>query len=149
MGGDEGASEPGTNPAEQITSQRAALVDLLEELPETRLSKPTPRAGWTLRHELSWLAASDEELLRRLDPAHDAGSDDAAWRRLRGQAMHTAQELRLAALREHLEASGARVAASLESNASRLAERTIRAAVDAHLEHAAAALTSLHRVLSK
>lgn len=149
MGADEGGSEPASSLADQVSAQRATLVELLEGLPETRLSKSTPRQGWTLRHELSWLAASDEELLQRLDPVPGATSDEARWRRVRGQAMHTAQELRLAALREHLDASGARVSASLETHASRLEERAVRAAVELHLEHASAALASLRGVLAK
>lgn len=148
MGGDEAGSES-ANPAARVSTQRAALVELLAELPETRLSKPTPRQGWTLRHELSWLAASDEELLRRLDPAPGALADDAQWRRVRGQAMHTAQELRLAALREHLETSGARVAESLQAHATRLDERAVREAIDQHLEHADAAVDAVRGVLAK
>lgn len=149
MGGDEVGTEPATTPAARVVALRATLVQLLEELPETRLSKQTPRQGWTLRHELSWLAASDEELLQRLDPALGTPSDEAQWRRVRGQAMHAAQELRLAALREHLEASGTRVAGSLEAHAPRLEERAIREAIEQHLEHANGALEALRGVLAK
>lgn len=149
MGGDAGGTESSTDPAGRVSVQRATLVQLLEDLPETRLSKPTPRQGWTLRHELSWLAASDQELLQRLDPDDESTRDEEHWRRVRGQAMHAAQELRLAALREHLKASGARVTAILEAQTTRLEERPIREAVGRHLEHGTAALNSLRGVLAK
>ena len=45
---------------EQIKSLRTDLLALLEKLAETRLTRPTTRQGWTLRHEICWLVAADE-----------------------------------------------------------------------------------------
>ena len=127
----------------RLSSLRSELVALIEELPETRLSQPTQRHGWTLRHELSWLAAADEELRQRLEPPAGTDHEEPHWRRVRGEAMFAAQELRLAALREHLAASGASVAASLEAHADRLEEPAIRRAIAEHQRHTKGAIELL------
>lgn len=148
MGGDESGTALGASAAVHA-ARRAELIELLTELPETRLSKPTPRHGWTLRHELAWLAAADEELLQRLEHRLSGATDEPHWRRVRGQAMHTAQEMRLAALRDHLEASGARVSASLEAHEDRLREGAIRDALTEHLGHSDAAIATVRAILAK
>ena len=147
MGGDVAGTEPAPSAAARCAAERATLVELLGDLPETRLSKATPRHGWTLRHELAWLAAADEELIQRLELAVNTTTDEPHWRRVRGEAMHAAQEMRLAALREHLEGSGARVVASLEAHTERLEDPAISAAIQAHLDHGNAAIQTLKGVL--
>lgn len=134
---------------DRFQASRQELLALLDELPETRLSKLTSRQGWTLRHELAWLAAADEELLQRLEIAFGSASDEPHWRRVRGEAMHAAQELRLAALREHLGASGERANASLSEHASRLQDPVIRDNVEAHESHTQTALTALRTALGR
>ena len=142
-------STTAATPAARLGALRTELVTLLEELPETRLSKPTPRHGWTLRHELSWLAAADEELRQRLELATGGAADEPHWRRVRGEAMHAAQELRLAALREHLEESGSRLLASLEAHSERLEESAIRDAIETHVGHGETAIATLRTVLGR
>lgn len=137
------------SPIERFQASRKELLALLDELPETRLSKPTTRQGWTLRHELSWLAAADEELLQRLEIAFGSASDEPHWRRVRGQAMHAAQELRLAALREHLGSSGERASASLRTHEPRLHEVAIRGNVEDHESHTQTALAALRTALGR
>lgn len=149
MSTDEANATTEADPVARLRSLRAELVTLLEALPETRLSKPTPRQGWTLRHELSWLAAADEELRRRLDLATSDAAEAPHWRRVRGEAMHQAQEMRLAALREHLANSGASVSDSLEAHAPRLDEPPIREAVEEHRRHTETALETLRTILAK
>jgi len=149
MGGGTADDGAASNAAHRLSSQRTELIERLGDLPETRLSKPTPRHGWTLRHELAWLAAADEELLQRLALAAGSTSNEPHWRRVRGEAMHAAQEMRLAALRTHLEESGVRAAASLREHEARLEQPPIRDALESHDAHAAAALASLIAVLAK
>ena len=146
---DEASTTSTADAAEQFSTLRTELVALLEELPETRLSKLTMRQGWTLRHELSWLAASDAELRERLDHGAAVSIDERHWRRVRGQAMHSAQELRLAALREHLAASGEQVAASLAEHADRLTEASAGTALETHSGHAATAIAAVRTAMGK
>ena len=127
------------SPAAVLRGLRDALVARLEELPETRLSKLTRRHGWTLRHELAWLAAADAELSARLELAAGGATgaaggsiEEPRWRRLRGEAMHAAQELRLHALRDHLAESGRAATASVERRGPLLATAAARAAIAAH-----------------
>jgi hypothetical protein len=140
--------------AEQLRSLRTALLDLIEELPETRLYRATDRLGWTIKHELSSLAAADEELehvLERLreGPAHA----ELQLRRFRGERMWVAQELRLTPLREHLAATGERALAAVEAHAQELADeplsiagRELASARDYLEAHLAAAQRALRRI---
>jgi hypothetical protein len=115
MPDDQPALDPRAAAAE-LRSLRAGLLDALERLPEARLYGHTPREGWTLRHTLSALAAADAELEHVLEAARRAGMLPPP-RRLRGEAMHRAHELRLPALRSHLAERTEHAAASLEAAA--------------------------------
>src|SRR3546814_1647050 len=106
---EDNGGQPGAVLAREWREPRQALLALVEKLPETRASRNTERPGWTLKHELAHLASLDEELRHFLDSAraglrdHDGLHHEAlGLRRVRGQAMHAAQEMRLARLREHL-----------------------------------------------
>ncbi|MCK9486125.1 MAG: hypothetical protein M0R73_05395 [Dehalococcoidia bacterium] len=96
---------------------RVFALEVAATIPETRIYRGTERAGWTLKHELSHLAALDAEVLHLLRlPTPGAGRPDAvAVRRLRGQAMHRAQDMRLAALRAHLGEMGEETACAIEA----------------------------------
>ena len=149
MSTDQANAITGTGPVARLSSLRTELVALLETLSETRLSKPTAREGWTLRHEICWLAAVDEELRQRLEHAAGSSAEEPQWRRVRGVAMFEAQDLRLAALREHLVSSGSSVAASLETHAARLEEPAIHDAIEAHHADTATAIETLRAALAK
>ena len=129
---------------------RGVILGLAEQMPETRLGRATERVGWTVRHELAHLAVLDRDIAHVLERAA-AGAADAvddareavALRRMRGQAMFAAQELRLSALRQHLADAGERAAAAIEAQATLLG-RPVRVAgqeattVAGHLDHALA-----------
>jgi hypothetical protein len=149
MATDEATASTEANPSDEGAALRARLISLLEDLPETRLSKTTPRLGWTLRHELSWLAAADEELRQRLELTAAASEDEPRWRRIRGEAMHEAQELRLAALTAHLEASGTSLGTSLERHAARLNEPAVSEAQEALTKHLQGTVTTLEDILGR
>jgi uncharacterized damage-inducible protein DinB len=132
---------------------RGLVLGLAEQLPETRLGRATERAGWTIRHELAHLAVLDRDITHVFDRAAAAGEsaveaiEDAreaiALRRMRGQAMFAAQELRLTPLRQYLAEAGERAASTIESQAAllgqpvRIAGREA-ATVSEHLDHALA-----------
>jgi len=102
--------------AQQWREARTAVLELVAKLPETRAYRPTDRPGWTLKHELSHLLSLDEELRHFVESAR-AGLPDhnvVGLRRVRGQAMHAAQEMRLGRLREHLAVAGEATAAAIE-----------------------------------
>lgn len=126
------------------------LLGLAEQLPETRLGKATERAGWTVRHELAHLAVLDRDITHVFEraaatatEAFDEARDAIVLRRMRGQAMFAAQELRLTPLRAHLAEAGERAATAIEAQAGllgrpvRLAGREA-ATVAEHLDHALA-----------
>lgn len=129
---------------------RATLVSLAEQLPETRLGRATERAGWTVRHELAHFAVLDRDIThvfeRAASAAGDAvddGREAVALRRMRGQVMHAAQELRLTPLRRHLLEAGEHAAATIEAQAGLLGQPVRLAGREAgtvagHLEHAIA-----------
>ena len=137
---------------------RAALLETIEELPETRLYRPTDRPGWTIKHELSSLAASDEELAHVLGRLR-AGevSADLHLRRFRGERMWEAQELQLTPLREHLVATGERAVAAVEAHAHDLVDAplaivgrelsTARDYFDSHLEAARMGLQRIREAM--
>ncbi len=140
--------------AAQLRELRAALLGAIESLPETRLYRKTDREGWTLKHELSWLAAADEELEHVLERLREAeGALTLQLRRFRGERMWEAQELRLAPLREHLAATGHRAAAAVEEHAHHvvdrplgIAGRELATAADYLSAHLAVAREGLERV---
>jgi hypothetical protein len=135
--------------AASFRDSRHTLVELLESLPETRLSTATPRHGWTLRHELAWLAAADLELTTRIQLARDQTSDEPHWRRLRGEAMHLAQEMRLHALRDHLTQTGDQAATTLEAHPDATADAAVRAALADHGRATASATAVVEKVLGQ
>ena len=135
--------------AAAFRATRHALIELLEALPETRLSTATPRHGWTLRHELAWLAAADLELTTRIQLATGHATDEPHWRRLRGEAMHLAQEMRLHALRLHLAQTGDQAAATLESHPDATTTATVRTALADHTRATASATAIIEQVLSR
>ena len=129
---------------------RSTLLGLAEQLPETGLGRATERAGWTIRHELAYLAVLDRDVAHVFERAAtgaaeilDETREAIALRRMRGQAMFAAQELRLAALRQYLADAGERAAAAIEAQAGlfnhpvRLVGREATTVVE-HLEHALA-----------
>jgi hypothetical protein len=147
--------------AVQLRELRTALLEQIEALPETRLYRRTDRVGWTLKHELSSLAAGDEELVHILERLRSDDRPEAHQplhlRRFRGEHMWAAQELRLTPLRAHLEATGQRAAAAIEAHAHDIADRplaivgrelaTARDYLTAHLEGARSALERIRRVM--
>src|SRR6185436_208106 len=113
--------------AQRLRELRAALLELLAELPETRLGRQLPRDGWTLRHDLSALVGTDVELPVVLDALRAAAGETASppLRRVRGEAMHHAQLMRLSALRDTL-AAGLEPAAAALAAADELLARPLQ-----------------------
>ncbi len=145
---------PATSEAELPASQalgegRRRLIELLEGLPETRLSSDRPRIGWTLRHDLAWLAAADAELARLLEIPRGTEQPASYWRRVRGEAMHVAQELRLHLLRDHLTESGERAAAGLSAEPSSVDRASVRAALERHREATVTATAVVEEILAR
>lgn len=133
---------------EQLKSLRTELLTLLEKLPETRLTRPTTRQGWTLRHEICWLAAADEELRQRLELVAGTITEEPQWRRVRGVAMHEAQELRLAALCEYLDSSGRSLNASLKTHFEHLDVQILHSAIQSHNGDGSRAINTLRTALT-
>jgi hypothetical protein len=109
--------------ADELRAGRDALLNLARDVSESRIYRVTARPGWTLKHELAALAASDAELLHVLDelrrrPTLPTGGLDL--RRRFAESMHAMKELRLAELLDRLEADGARVAAAVRQHAQLL-----------------------------
>ncbi len=123
MSDNHATNEDGRTLAREWREAREALLELAAKLPETRAYRNTDRAGWTLKHELSHVAGLDEELRHLVESARAGLSDHQlpGLRRRRGQAMHAAQEMRLARLREHLAVAGEATAAALEEAGDALA----------------------------
>lgn len=144
-----GADEISLPDAATFRVARQALIELLEALPETRLSTSTPRHGWTLRHELAWLAAADLELSTRIQLAAGHATEEPHWRRLRGEAMHLAQEMRLHALRDHLSQTGEQAAATLEAHQDAVTNTTVHAALADHTRATASATAVVQQVLAR
>lgn len=147
--------------AREIREARRAVLEAIATLPETRMYRATERAGWTLKHDLSNLIARDAEIIHLLERAQQraAGaaidaSEAVDLRRIRGRAMHAAHEMRLAALREHLEHMGERAASAVEAAGEQL-ERPLAAAgreaetlVDlarAQVEHARTSIEAIRK----
>ncbi|TAJ21937.1 MAG: hypothetical protein EPO65_00260 [Dehalococcoidia bacterium] len=129
---------------------RGTLLGLAEQLPETRLGKATERAGWTVRHELAHFAVLDRDIAHVFERAAaeaghvvDEAREAVTLRRMRGQAMFAAQELRLTPLRAYLADAGERAAAAIEAHGALLAHPVKLAGREAatvaeHLDHALA-----------
>ena len=137
----------GTRLAREWREAHEALLELAAKLPETRAYRNTERVGWTLKHELAHVASLDEELRHFVESARTGWMDHhtPGLRRIRGEAMHAAQEMRLARLRDHLAAAGEATAAAIEDagealgGSVRLAEsegESIAELVRGHLERA-------------
>jgi hypothetical protein len=98
----------------ELRQARDALLELARRLPESRAYRATSRPGWTLKHELSALAAADAELLHVLEELRRRGVPlELDLRRRRAEAMHAVQNLRLNPLLDRLEHGGLRVAEAL------------------------------------
>lgn len=112
-----------------LVEVRAGLIEALSEMSESWLMRLTNevtdvpgRLGWTVQHEAAHHFADDVVLMRLLEQAA-AGVE--VWtrveaRRLRGEAMHVTQRMRLAELRDHLVASGERAVTAIEAGAPHL-----------------------------
>jgi hypothetical protein len=135
--------------ATAFRTARHTLIELLEVLPETRLSTATPRHGWTLRHELAWLAAADLELTTRIQLATTPPADEPHWRRLRGEAMHLAQEMRLHQLRDHLAETGKQAAATLKAHPDSPDAVAVRTALADHTRATASTIAIIEKVLDR
>jgi uncharacterized damage-inducible protein DinB len=116
------AENDGSVLAREWREARQAALELVAKLPETRAYRATDRAGWTLKHELSHLASLDAEIAHILASARQGVAQHLgpAVRRQRGEAMHRAQEMRLGALKEHLESAGEATADAIEDAAEAL-----------------------------
>jgi hypothetical protein len=108
--------------AEELAELRAAFIEALRTLPESRAYRATERAGWTLKHELSALGAADVELLHVLDELRRrSGTLTLELRRRRAETMHSLQPMRLTPLIERLEHDGQRVIEALTEHGHELA----------------------------
>jgi hypothetical protein len=141
-----GADRPHHPDATAFRASRHALIQLLEALPETRLSSATLRHGWTLRHELAWLAAADVELTTSIQLST---TDEPHWRRVRGEAMHLAQEMRLADLCAHLAQTGAQAASTLEAHSDAPNAPAVRTALTDHTRATISTTAALKKILSR
>ena len=125
----EGASLHDTQQiADELRTGRDALLNLARDVSESRIYRVTARPGWTLKHELAALAASDAELLHVLDelrrrPTLPAGGLDL--RRRFAEAMLVVQHLRLSRIVERLEGDGATLARQIGDHAE-LLERPLK-----------------------
>ncbi len=90
---------------------REKVVEVLGELPETRLSRPVPeKDGWTVRHSLTYLASLDVQVKSIISISALSAFES---RRLRGEAMFEAQYLRLRDLTPFLAESAETALSSL------------------------------------
>ncbi len=144
-----GADRTALPDAATFRANRSALIELLESLPETRLSTATPRHGWTLRHELAWLAAADLELMTRIQLASGQATEEPQWRRLRGEAMHLAQEMRLHALRDHLGQTGEQAAKTLEAHPDAVSDAAVRATLTDHTRATGSATAVVEGIVAR
>jgi hypothetical protein len=103
---------------DELAALRGELLETLDGLSEARLFQSTERDGWTVRHELSGMAAADHELLHVLEslaaeaaPVGESRSE--TLRRVRGEAMHRVQEQRLAGIRAQLGENATPVTAAI------------------------------------
>lgn len=134
---------------------REALLTRARSLSESRMYGRTSRPGWTLKHELSAVAAADGELLHVLgELARDVTPPPEGFdlRRRFGEAMLAVQELRLSAVVERLEAGGVEVVERLREHGAlldrplRIVGRELGSAAElaqAHVERVRAAVATL------
>jgi hypothetical protein len=127
---------------------RINLIQLLGQLPETRLSARTNRDGWTLRHQLSWIFALDLELNTRLSIASGENNNQQNWRRVRGEAMHKVQPLRLSEITTNLESTGKLVIDSMNTNSQYLTEPTTLNLLKIHMRDFHELKSHLERILN-
>ncbi|MBG93009.1 MAG: hypothetical protein CL792_03415 [Chloroflexi bacterium] len=127
---------------------RINLIQLLEKLPETRLSSRTKRDGWTLRHQLSWIFALDSELNARLSIASGKMSIQQNWRRIRGEAMHKIQPLRLSEITTNLESSGKSIFDLMNDNEQYLSESMVVDVLKIHMRDSQELKSHLENILS-
>ncbi len=112
--------------ARDLSEVRAGLIEALDGVSELWLQQmlrgDLARDGWTVQHEAAHHAADDALLVAMLEHAARGieGWSAAEARRLRGEAMHVVQRVRLTPLREHLTASGERAAEGLRAHAAHL-----------------------------
>ena len=132
-----GADRTALPDAATFRANRSALIELLESLPETRLSTATPRHGWTLRHELAWLAAADLELMTRIQLASGQATEEPQWRRLRGEAMHLAQE------------TGEQAAKTLEAHPDAVSDAAVRATLTDHTRATGSATAVVEGIVAR
>ena len=121
---------------------------MLEKLPETRLSSRTKRDGWTLRHQLSWIFALDSELNARLSIASGKMSIQQNWRRIRGEAMHKIQPLRLSEITTNLESSGKSIFDLMNDNEQYLSESMVVDVLKIHMRDSQELKSHLENILS-
>ena len=108
--------------AVELAEARAALIEALRALPESRAYRASERVGWTLKHELSALGAADAELTHVIEELRRR-SDTVTLelRRRRAETMHGLQSMRLTPLIERLEQDGARAIEALAEHGHELA----------------------------
>lgn len=140
---------------DEVIEAREALLARARSLSESRIYGRTSRPGWTLKHELSAVAAADGELLHVLgELARDATVPPEGFdlRRRFGEAMYAVQELRLSAVVERLEAGGAEIVEGLRAHGAlldrplRIAGREVGSAAElaqAHVERVHEAVATL------
>ena len=108
--------------ARELAEARAALIEALRTLPESRAYRASERVGWTLKHELSALGAADAELVHVLEELRRrSGTVTLELRRRRAETMHALQSMRLSPLTERLEHDGARAIEALAEHGHELA----------------------------
>lgn len=112
--------------ARDLSEVRAGLIEALDGVSELWLQRmlrgDLARDGWTVQHEAAHHAADDAFLVAMLEHAARGIelSSTGEVRRLRGEAMHVVQRVRLAPLRAHLAASGERAVEALLTHATHL-----------------------------
>ncbi|HJM74736.1 MAG TPA: hypothetical protein QGI71_02570 [Dehalococcoidia bacterium] len=115
---------------DEAEAARSALLDHARSVSESRVFGRTDRPGWTLKHELSSVAAADGELLHvfgelRRGRSLDGGGLDL--RRRFAEAMLAVQHQRLSSIVERLEQDGAAFASYIDDH-SDLLERPLKLA---------------------
>lgn len=133
--------------AQELAEARAAIIQALRTLPESRAYRASERVGWTLKHELSALGAADVELVHVLDELRRrSGTLTLELRRRRAEAMHGLQNMRLTPLIERLEQDGARAIEALATHGHELARAVhIERPVDGASPAPASALAHAYR----
>jgi hypothetical protein len=128
---------------EELRWTRQALLGALDSLSETRIYRATERAGWTIKHELATVAADDSVLVHALEElSRRPALESVDVRRLRGETMLAAKDLRLSALRDRIESGVHHLVEAVERHEHALARpvsfagRPVAAAAALIAEHA-------------